>query len=144
MASDYISVELRKLVVNRASRRCEYCLIHQDFSIYTHEVDHIIPIKHGGDTAADNLALSCLSCNRHKGSDFVTIDQVTKEIVPLFNPRGQVWDEHFCIENARIEGKTQIGQATARLFQFNVPNRVLERQVLISQSQYPDPKFSSM
>jgi hypothetical protein len=39
MASDYISVELRKLVVNRASRRCEYCLIHQDFSIYTHEVD---------------------------------------------------------------------------------------------------------
>jgi 5-methylcytosine-specific restriction endonuclease McrA len=109
MASDYISVELRKLVVNRASRCCEYCLIHQDFSIYTHEVDHIIPIKHGGDTAADNLALSCLSCNRHKGSDFVTIDQVTKEIVPLFNPRLQVWDEHFWIENARIEGKTQIG-----------------------------------
>ncbi|AFZ01545.1 HNH endonuclease [Calothrix sp. PCC 6303] len=105
---------------------------------------HIIPIKHGGDTAADNLALSCLSCNRHKGSDFVTIDQVTKEIVPLFNPRLQVWDEHFCIENARIEGKTQIGQVTSRLLQFNIPNRVLERQVLISQSQYPDPKFSSM
>jgi hypothetical protein len=137
MTSDYISVELRKLIINRASKRCEYCLIHQDFSIYTHEVDHIIPIKHGGETAADNLALSCLSCNRHKGSDFATIDQVTKEIVPLFNPRRQVWDEHFCITNTRIEGKTQIGQATARLLQFNVPNRVLERQVLMSQEQYP-------
>ncbi|NJL65628.1 MAG: HNH endonuclease [Methylacidiphilales bacterium] len=137
MASDYISVELRKLVVNRASICCEYCLIHQDFSIYTHEVDHIIPIKHGGDTTADNLALSCLSCNRHKGSDFATIDQVTKEIVPLFNPRSQIWGEHFYTENGRIEEKTQIGQATARLLKFNVPNRILERQVLMSQEQYP-------
>ena len=106
MTSDYISVELRKLVRQRASKRCEYCLIHQDFSIYTHEVDHIIAVKHGGETTADNLALSCLSCNRHKGSDFATIDQVTQEIVPLFNPRRQAWDGHFSIENARIEGKT--------------------------------------
>jgi hypothetical protein len=89
------------------------------------------------ETTADNLALSCLSCNRHKGSDFATIDQLTQEIVPLFNPRRLVWDEHFYLENASIEGKTQIGQGTARLLQFNVPNRVLSRQVLISQGQYP-------
>ncbi|BAZ65313.1 hypothetical protein NIES4106_00510 [Fischerella sp. NIES-4106] len=137
MTFDYISAELRKLVIRRASKRCEYCLIHQDFSIYTHEVDHIIAVKHGGETTADNLALSCLSCNRHKGSDFATIDQLTKEIVPLFNPRRQVWDKHFSLENARIEGKTQIGQGTARLLQFNVPNRVLQRQVLMNQGQYP-------
>ncbi|MEH2331682.1 HNH endonuclease [Nostoc sp.] len=111
--------------------------MHQNFSIYTHEVDHIIAVKHGGETTAENLALSCLSCNRHKGSDFATIDQLTEEIIPLFNPRRLVWDEHFYLENARIEGKTQIGQGTARLLQFNVPNRVLSRQVLISQGQYP-------
>ncbi|GAX45861.1 hypothetical protein NIES4075_68820 [Tolypothrix sp. NIES-4075] len=137
MTSNSISAELRKFVIQRASGCCEYCLIHQDFSIYTHEVDHIIAVKHGGETTADNLALSCLSCNRHKGSDFATIDQVTKEIVPLFNPRLQVWDEHFYIPNARIEGKTHIGQGTARLLQFNVPNRVLQRQVLMNQGQYP-------
>lgn len=137
MTSNSISAELRKLVIQRASGCCEYCLRHQDFSIYTHEVDHIIAVKHGGETTADNLALSCLSCNRHKGSDFATIDQVTKEIVPLFNPRRQVWDEHFYLEGARIEGKTQIGQGTARLLQLNVPNRVLERQVLMSQGLYP-------
>ncbi|MHC5823611.1 MAG: HNH endonuclease [Nostoc sp.] len=137
MTSNSISVELRRLVTQRASARCEYCRIHQNFSIYTHEVDHIIAIKHGGETTADNLALSCLSCNRHKGSDFATIDQLTQEIVPLFNPRRLVWDEHFYLENARIEGKTQIGQGTARLLQFNLPNRVLSRQVLISQGQYP-------
>lgn len=136
MASNLISAELRKFVIQRASACCEYCLIHQDFSIYTHEVDHIIAVKHSGETTSDNLALSCLSCNRHKGSDFATIDQVTKEIVPLFNPRNQVWDEHFYLKGATIEGKTQIGQGTARLLQFNVPNRVLERQVLINQEQY--------
>ncbi|MEH1929636.1 HNH endonuclease [Nostoc sp.] len=137
MTSNSISVELRRLVTQIASARCEYCRIHQNFSIYTHEVDHIIAVKHGGETTADNLALSCLSCNRHKGSDFATIDQLTQEIVPLFNPRRLVWDEHFYLENPRIEGKTQIGQGTARLLQFNVPNRVLSRQVLISQGQYP-------
>lgn len=68
MTSNSIPAELRKLVIKRASGRCEYCLIHQDFSIYTHEVDHIIAVKHGGETTTDNLALSCLSCNRHKGS----------------------------------------------------------------------------
>jgi hypothetical protein len=137
MTSNSISAQVRQLVIQRASGCCEYCLIHQDFSIYTHEVDHIIAVKHGGETTADNLALSCLSCNRHKGSDFATIDQVTKEIVPFFNPRRQVWDEHFYLEGARIEGKTQIGQGTARLLQFNVPNRVLERQVLMSQRLFP-------
>ncbi|WP_408103981.1 HNH endonuclease [Tolypothrix campylonemoides] len=30
-------------------------------------------VKHGGETTAENLALSCLSCNRYKGSDFATI-----------------------------------------------------------------------
>ena len=91
MTSDYISTKLRKLVQERANKRCEYCLLLQDFSIYTHEVDHIIAIKHGGETTVDNLALSCLSCNRHKGSDFATLDQTTKEIIPLFNPRRQNW-----------------------------------------------------
>ncbi len=137
MTSNSISAQVRKLVIQRASGCCEYCLIHQDFSIYTHEIDHIIAVKHGGETTADNLALSCLSCNHHKGSDFATIDQVTKEIVPLFNPRRQVWDKHFYLEGTRIEGKTQIGQETARLLQFNVSNRVLERQVLMSQGLYP-------
>lgn len=83
--SSSIPTELRKLVVERAEGRCEYCLIHQDVSIYTHEVDHVIAIKHQGKTEADNLALSCLPCNRHKGSDFATIDPESGEIVLLFN-----------------------------------------------------------
>jgi hypothetical protein len=137
MTSTSIPAELRRLVTQRASECCEYCLIHQNVSIYSHEVDHIIALKHGGQTRADNLALSCLSCNRYKGSDLATIDPVNDEIVPLFNPRRQVWDEHFVLNGARIEGITQIGQATARLLKLNAPNRILERQVLINQERYP-------
>ncbi|MEG4630263.1 HNH endonuclease signature motif containing protein [Microcoleus sp. AR_TQ3_B6] len=137
MTSSLIPAELRRLVIERASGHCEYCLIHQDVSIYSHEVDHIIALKHGGKTRADNLALSCLSCNRYKGSDLATIDPINDEIVPLFNPRRQVWDEHFLLNGARIEGITQIGQATSRLLKLNAPNRILERQVLINQRRYP-------
>ncbi|MCY7381868.1 MAG: HNH endonuclease [Microcoleus sp. CAN_BIN18] len=137
MTSTSISAELRRLVTQRASERCEYCLIHQDVSIYSHEVDHIIALKYEGKTRADNLALSCLSCNRYKGSDLATIDPVNDEIVPLFNPRRQVWEEHFVLNDARIEGITQIGRATARLLKLNASNRILERQVLIDQGRYP-------
>ena len=66
----YIPDGLRRQVIARAEQRCEYCLIHQHDSLYTHEVDHIIPVKHRGETTADNLCLACLECNRHKGSDF--------------------------------------------------------------------------
>lgn len=136
MSSNSISPSLRSFIIKRASRRCEYCLIPQDFSIYTHEIDHIIALKHGGKTTKENLALSCLSCNRHKGSDFATLDLINDDIIRLFNPRKQVWNKHFKLKNGRIEGITQVGKATARLLKFNVPNRIIERQLLISKGLY--------
>ena len=132
-----ISSALRQLVIERAKGLCEYCLMHQDFSTYSHEVDHIIALKHGGNTIAENLALACLPCNRHKGSALATIDSISGEIIPLFNPRTQVWTAHFTLNNARIVGITLIGQATVRLLMFNTPTRLLDRQVLITQKRYP-------
>lgn len=73
MSSASIPNLLRQLTSDRAKGQCEYCLIHQNFSIYSHEVDHIIAVKHGGQTIAENLALSCLPCNRYKGSDLAMI-----------------------------------------------------------------------
>jgi len=137
MTSAKISAELRKLVSDRAQGRCEYCLLHQDFSIYIHEVDHIIAQKHDGQTTADNLALACLSCNRHKGTDLATFDPATGELTLLFHPRDQIWQEHFVLSNGRIESITATGRATAKLLMFNTPNRILERQLLTSQKCYP-------
>jgi len=78
---------LRKIIGERANNCCEYCLIRQEVSLYSHEVDHIIPEKHRGKTDADNLCLSCMECNRHKGSDFASFDPNTDEVTLLFNPR---------------------------------------------------------
>jgi len=133
MTSARISAELRQLVSQRAQGRCEYCLLHQDFSIYTHEVDHVIAQKHDGPTIAENLALSCFSCNRHKGADLTTFDPATGEITLLFNPRRQIWSDHFLLDNSgRIDGITPPGRATAKLLMFNTPTRILERQLLMA------------
>lgn len=137
MTSTKIPAELHQFVSDRAQENCEYCLLHQNFSIYTHEVDHIIAQKHGGQTIAENLALSCLSCNRHKGTDLATFDPATGEITLLFHPRNQIWLEHFLLSNGKIEGITPIGRATAKLLIFNNPTRILERQLLIGENQYP-------
>ena len=79
MGSD-VSASLRRSVIERSQGKCEYCTIHQDFSIYTHEIDHIIATKHGGQTELKNLALACLSCNRHKGSDLTGFDPATRKL----------------------------------------------------------------
>ena len=137
MSSASIFPALRRLVTERADGRCEYCLIHQDVSPYAQEVDHLIALKHGGQTIAENLALACLPCNRRKGTDLTAFDPVTGEIVPLFNPRVQVWSSHFILEDARIIGLTSTGRATVALLTLNAPIRLIERHALIAQGHYP-------
>jgi HNH endonuclease len=133
----YISNSLRQLVSERAQGKCEYCRIHQDFSIYTHEVDHSVALKHGGETIAENLVLSCLPCNRYKGSDLTSIDPITGKITPLFNPRNQNWVDHFKLEESCVLGLTPAGRTTVFLLKFNSSARLLIRQALISQELYP-------
>lgn len=133
----YISASLRRLVVDRAQGKCEYCLIQQNFSIYSHEIDHVVAVKHGGKTVADNLVLSCLSCNRYQGSDLTSIDPMNGEITPLFNPRSQSWTDHFKLEDGYIVGLTAIGRTTIFLLKLNDLTRVQIRQALIMQKLYP-------
>jgi 5-methylcytosine-specific restriction endonuclease McrA len=137
MAVSSIPPSLRQLVVERAQGKCEYCLMRQDVSIYSHEIDHVIAQKHGGQTVAQNLALACLPCNRTKGSDLTTFDPIGNDIVPLFHPRHQIWSDHFILDGAHIVGMTSTGRATVFLLKFNVPNRYLNRHVLITQGRYP-------
>ena len=53
---------LQQLVWQRARRRCEYCHFPADIALLPFQIDHIIAEKHGGPTAAENLALSCERC----------------------------------------------------------------------------------
>jgi hypothetical protein len=101
--------------------------VHETDSYVGYQIDHIIARKHGGATSLANLAFACLICNRHKGSDVAAPDPTTGEIVPLFNPRQQRWQEHFTLQGGLIVPRSSIGRATANLLRLNTPERVLER-----------------
>jgi hypothetical protein len=131
-----ISSQLRTEVARRARRQCEYCLILEDDGGFEHEVDHIVSRKHGGTSVSNNLAYACVICNRSKGSDVASIAD-TGEVVRLFNPRRDVWTDHFRFEGARIEAQTDIGAATMRVLQLNRSDRVAERKLLQSIGHYP-------
>jgi hypothetical protein len=94
---------VRLLVRQRAESCCEYCRLRQsDTPFRTFHIDHIRPRKHGGSDDASNLALACDRCSLHKGYNLTGIDNETNEIIPLFNPRSQTWDDHFRYEGVRI------------------------------------------
>jgi hypothetical protein len=136
VASD-INEELRAEISQRASERCEYCLIHQDDAGFRHQVDHIVSRKHGGASVLDNLAFACVICNRNKGSDVASVEPRTGGIVRLFDPRHDRWVDHFRIVGARIEPITDVGSTTVRLLRLNAPERILERRLLQSLGRYP-------
>ena len=138
MSQTYISAELRRLVTRRAHQRCEYCLIHESDTFFGCHVDHIVSEKHGGATEAENLSYSCAFCNLHKGSDLGSLT-ANGELCRFYNPRTDVWPEHFAVEDAVIQPLTDIGEVTARILQFNHIDRLLERETLIVAGLYPRP-----
>lgn len=133
----YIPDSLRLLVAERARYRCEYCLVHQDDSLYSHEVDHIIPEKHRGATDSDNLCLACLDCNRFKGSDFASFDPETEQVALLFHPREQLWTDHFRLDGTRIVPISSVGRVTEFVLKLNSEIRIRARQSLLEAGRYP-------
>jgi len=129
--SDYISKKDREYVGARSKGRCEYCLMPQRFVLFAFHVDHVISLKHGGQTVIENLALACGTCNSNKGTDLGTVIGESDAIVRFFNPRKDNWEEHFEVYDGVIYAKTSIGQATIKIFRFNDIERILERKLLI-------------
>ncbi|MEH2039512.1 MULTISPECIES: HNH endonuclease [unclassified Nostoc] len=130
MSATYIPVVLRRLVEERANYKCEYCQLPAGVAFFAHEIDHVIAQKHGGATNADNLALTCWRCNRHKGTDLGSFDPETGAFSFLFNPRTQKWAEHFTFSELNLVGLTPMGRTTIRLLQINSDERLAERQRL--------------
>jgi hypothetical protein len=114
----------------RARHVCEYCRAPEIVFNLAFEVEHITPESQGGATTEDNLALSCRSCNLYK-ADFVSgIDDITRAEARLFNPRVDVWREHFSMveETGEIEGLTDIGRATISKLRINSQPQVSARK----------------
>lgn len=135
--SSYISVMLRRSVAARADYLCEYCLMAEDDTFFGCEVDHIISEKHDGPTDAANLAYACAACNRAKGSDVGSIVSRTGAFVRFFHPRQDVWGDHFVLDGVTIVARSDIGEATARILDFNSEERLSERHTLQTQGRYP-------
>ena len=128
---------LRRQVARRAGFRCEYCRLAEAVSFYSFHVDHIRSIKHGGLTILLNLAYCCPDCNFFKGSDVATYSDDEQFFVRFFNPRKDVWDDHFTLAESAIYGTTDIGKSTEHIFKFNDPDRLIFRRQLAALSLYP-------
>ena len=116
--------QTRQFVRERAGNRCEYCGLPQSLSPMAQlQIEHIIPRKHGGGDADQNLSLACIDCNLAKSSNLAGIDPTTGETVMLFNPRTERWDEHFSWNGTLLVGLTPVGRTTIRVLDVNDDER---------------------
>lgn len=141
----------------RAGDACEYCLnpTRDDF-----QIDHIIPEQRWnaysmgrlhhllpdptrrGPHHLDNYAWSCSHCNRVKWN---TVGRrVEQTYVRLFDPRRDVWPEHFVFFHhyVLIQGISLIGRATERTLKFNdarIGGPIGPRHEAILAGTFPPP-----
>lgn len=132
---------MRKSLVQEVWRRardtCEYCRMPQSYYRTRHQIDHVIAENHGGPSTSDNLCIACFPCNNHKGTNIAGIDPETGEIVRLFHPRTDRWEEHFEWDGPALRGKTPIGRATIQVLAINHPDAVAVREALILEGVFP-------
>ncbi|MHC5822012.1 MAG: HNH endonuclease [Nostoc sp.] len=121
MASRKISDSLQQQVRYRAAELCEYCHASEKWQYVLFTVDHVIPLSQNGKDAIDNLALACFHCNRRKSAKITAIDPESGSEFPLFNPRKNLWSEHFIwsADQLKIIGLTPTGKATIAALDLN-------------------------
>ncbi len=127
-------------VKKRAQGVCEYCRLPEACQRVPFQIDHIIAEQHEGATVFENLANACLRCN--KRPNIAGVDSITGEIVRLFHPRRDRWQEHFEWQSALLVGLTPIGRATIAVLGINFPSAVALREELIAEGLFPPPLTS--
>lgn len=134
---------LYEQVAARAGYRCEYCRAPEAVSPDRFEVEHIVPRALAGSDEMPNLALSCSSCNRRKSQATHAVDPVSEDfaVVPLFNPRRDVWRVHFAFVSVpigiQVLGLTPIGRATVARLVMNHEHAVRARALWAFLGLFP-------
>jgi hypothetical protein len=139
MSSERVGLDLRHRVAERANGCCEYCLCQSHFSPSPFSVEHIIPRSMRGKTVSSNLALVCQGCNNHKFRHTTGIDPITREEFPLYNPRLDIWSEHFAWTSnfEEIAPLSAKGRATLLRLNLNRPEIVALRRILTVAGFHP-------
>jgi HNH endonuclease len=101
--------------------------------------DHILPTSKGGETIFENVCLACRPCNEFKSDTTEATDPSTGATSPLFNPRQQIWSDHFTWseDGSRIQGLTSTGRATVVGLQTNNPSVVIARRRWVAGGWHP-------
>jgi HNH endonuclease len=137
--SVYVPVELRKQVRLKFADRCAYCQTTEHLTPVTFEIEHIVPLSHGGETVLENLCLACPTCNRLKSDRTLAAVASSGQQSRLFHPHRDHWAEHFCWSDDATEliGLTEIGNATLSLLQINRPQYVRIRRMWVAMNEHP-------
>ena len=137
--AQYNPVRLRLQIERDAGHGCGYCLSSRRITGAPLDVEHIQPVSLGGSNERENLWLACHRCNRFKSNRTRATDPLTGESSPLFNPRTQLWTEHFrwSRDGTEIIGQTATGRATIEALQMNNDYVVESRRFWVIAGWHP-------
>jgi hypothetical protein len=135
----YLPVDLYNRLLEADNRHCAYCQTTEANTGQPMTVDHILPQAQGGETNFENLCFACRRCNEFKGSTTAAQDPLSDEVVPLFSPRQQNWDDHFqwSESGAIIVGLSAVGRVTVIALNMNNPVIVDARRRWVSVGWHP-------
>lgn len=131
--------QVKAAVKRRAQGCCEYCWSQEAFSPDTFSVEHIIAIAKGGTNDENNLAQACQGCNNRKYVSSEALDPLTGEVVPLYHPCRDRWDEHFAWNDdfSLVIGLSPSGRATVETLRLNRTSVVNLRRLLYERGLHP-------
>ena len=118
MSRRSIPAVLQETVRLNAKLLCEYCHASEKWQYVRFTIDHVIPVAH-----------------RRKWNRQTANDPETNQSVLLFNPRRDVWAQHFIwsSDGTRIIGLTPTGRATIVALALNrervIDIRKADRQI---------------
>ena len=135
----YLPDELKNKIRRAAQNRCAYCLTPQEIVSMPLEIEHLQPTAEGGTDEEENLWLACRNCNGFKHAKTLAVDPQTNVETAIFNPRKQIWNEHFEFseDETEIVGKTVCGRATVIALRLNFEQAVSARKIWVSVGWYP-------
>jgi hypothetical protein len=129
----------RRQIAEEAKYRCGYCQTQEVVSGIPLTVEHITPKAKGGSDDNANLWLSCRLCNEKKGTLIEAMNPETGGLVSLFNPRTQMWADHFTWseDGIRIIPKTIVGRMTIDVLSLNDELGVRARAIWVKAGYHP-------
>jgi hypothetical protein len=103
--------------------------MHQSVQGATFHMEHVIPLRVlGGSSDSSNLTLASRSCNLHKADRISGFTNSSRDAVPFFYPRFNVWDDHFEWDDNTLVAKYDIDQVTIQSLDLNHDRRMKIRQ----------------